>query len=183
MATAQVNGVDGKVNPNAWRQLEQRLPQPANHSSNVRGIATLLEAKPRAPTELELDLLRRSVAQTNRQLSYRLALTTVEPLVLYKWYFNAASVTRVWRRRQRAQWRPPSPRLRPSTKIQRLARHLDIAREHHAVSTAITGRPDTVLPSQLEKKTENPRPDTPAGALPDFVYQTPPLYLGCWLFT
>jgi hypothetical protein len=39
-----------------------------------------------------------------------------------------------------AEYRPSSPRLRPSPKIQRHVDDLDIAREHYAARSGITGR-------------------------------------------
>ena len=53
--------------PKARRQREQRLPQPADYGGDVRGIAALLEAKPKAGAELELDVLGSTAAHTHRQ--------------------------------------------------------------------------------------------------------------------
>ena len=74
VATTKVDWLDGEIDPNTRWQREQRLPQPANHSRHIRGIAALLEAKPKTGTELELDLLGRSAAHTHRQQRQGLAL-------------------------------------------------------------------------------------------------------------
>lgn len=74
MTATKIDWLDGEVDPNARRQGEQRLPQPANHRSYVRRIATFLKAQPKAATELELDLLRDCTSQPHGQQRKCLAL-------------------------------------------------------------------------------------------------------------
>jgi len=74
VATTKIDWLDREIDPNARRQREQRLPQPADYGGDVRGITALLEAKPKAGTELELDLLGSSAAHTHRQQCQSLAL-------------------------------------------------------------------------------------------------------------
>ena len=57
VSTAKIDGLDREIDPNARWQREQGLPQPADYGGDVRGIAALLETKPKADAELELDLL------------------------------------------------------------------------------------------------------------------------------
>ncbi len=74
VATTKIDWLDREVDPNARRQGEQRLPQPANDSGHVRRIAALLETKPEPRTELELDLFRRGAGQPHWQQRQSLAL-------------------------------------------------------------------------------------------------------------
>ena len=74
VATTKIDWLDREVDPNTWRQCEQRLPQPANHGCHVRGIAAFLETKPKPGTELKLDLFRSGASQPYRQQRERLAL-------------------------------------------------------------------------------------------------------------
>jgi hypothetical protein len=74
VATAKIDWLDCEVDPNAWWQREQRLPQPADYGGDVRGVAALLEPKPKAGPELELDLLGNRTAHTYRQQRQSLAL-------------------------------------------------------------------------------------------------------------
>ena len=67
VATTKIDWLDREIDPNARWQREQRLPQPADYGGDVRGIAALLETKPKAGAELELDLLGSSAAHTHRQ--------------------------------------------------------------------------------------------------------------------
>ena len=67
VTTAQIDWLDGEVDPNARWQREHGLPQPGDDSSNVRRIAALFETKPQTSTELELDLLGSSATQPNGQ--------------------------------------------------------------------------------------------------------------------
>ena len=74
MAAPKIDWLDREIDPNARRQREQRLPQPANHRRHVRGIAPFLETKPKPRAELELNLLRNGARQAHRQQRERLAL-------------------------------------------------------------------------------------------------------------
>ncbi len=74
MATTKIDRLDREIDPDARWQSEQRLPKPADYGGDVRGIAPLLEAKPKAGAELELDLLGSSAAHTHRQQRQSLAL-------------------------------------------------------------------------------------------------------------
>ncbi|HEY0469306.1 MAG TPA: hypothetical protein VGC79_34180 [Polyangiaceae bacterium] len=67
MTTAKIDWIDGEIDPNAWWQREQRLPQPANYRRHVRRIAAFLETKPKTATELELDWLRDGTRQPHWQ--------------------------------------------------------------------------------------------------------------------
>jgi hypothetical protein len=75
VATTKIDWLDREIDPNARWQREQRLPKPADHGGDVRGIAAFLEAKPKAGAELELNLLRGSAAHTHRQQRQSLALS------------------------------------------------------------------------------------------------------------
>lgn len=79
VATTKIDWLDREIDPNAPRQREHRLPQPANQSRQVRGIAALLEAKPKTGTELELDLLGRRTSHTHRQQRQGLAFHSCRP--------------------------------------------------------------------------------------------------------
>ena len=74
VATTKIDWLDREIDPNTRWQREQRLPQPANHSRHVGGIATLFKAKPKTGTELELDLFSRGAGQAHRQQCQCLAL-------------------------------------------------------------------------------------------------------------
>jgi len=74
VATTKIDWLDREIDPNARWQREQRLPQPADYGGDVRGIAALLEAKPKAGAELELYLLRSGAGQPHRQQRQGLAL-------------------------------------------------------------------------------------------------------------
>ena len=67
VAPTKIDWLDREIDPNTRWQREQRLPQPANHSRHVRRLATLLETQSKANSELELDLLGRSAADTHWQ--------------------------------------------------------------------------------------------------------------------
>ncbi len=67
VTTAKIDWLDGEIDPNAWWQREQRLPQPANHRRHIRRIAAFIETKPKTATELELDLLRDGTRQPHWQ--------------------------------------------------------------------------------------------------------------------
>jgi hypothetical protein len=67
VAATKIDWLDREIDPNARWQREQRLPQPADYGGDVRGIAALLEAKPKAGAELELYLLRSGAGQPHRQ--------------------------------------------------------------------------------------------------------------------
>ena len=82
VATTKIDGLDCEIDPNTRRQREQRLPQPANHSRHVRGVAAFLETKSKLGTELELDLLDRSAADTHRQHRESLAFRRCRPVRL-----------------------------------------------------------------------------------------------------
>ena len=73
VATTKIDWLDREIDPNARRQREQRLPQPANHGGHVRRIAAFLETKPKPGTEIELDLFR-NARQPHRQQREGLAL-------------------------------------------------------------------------------------------------------------
>jgi hypothetical protein len=74
VATTKVDWLDGEIDPNTRWQREQRLPQPADNGGDVRGVTALLEAKPKAGAELELDLFRCGAGQPHRQQRESLAL-------------------------------------------------------------------------------------------------------------
>lgn len=74
VATTKIDWLDREIDPNTRWQREQRLPQPANHSRHVGGIAALFKAKPKTGTELEFDLFSRGAGQANRQQGQCLAL-------------------------------------------------------------------------------------------------------------
>lgn len=73
VSTTKIDWLDREIDPNARWKREQGLPQPADYGGDVRGIAALLEAKPKADAELELDLLGSSAAYTHRQQCQSLA--------------------------------------------------------------------------------------------------------------
>ena len=74
VAAPEIDRLNREIDPNARRQREQRLPQPANHGGDVRGVATLVETKPKSGAKLELDLFRCAAGQPHRQQCQRLAL-------------------------------------------------------------------------------------------------------------
>ena len=74
VATTKIDWLDREIDPNARWQREQRLPQPRKDGGDVRGIAALLEAKPKAGAELELDLFRGGAGQPHWQQGQSLAL-------------------------------------------------------------------------------------------------------------
>ena len=74
VATTEIDKLDREIDPNARRQREQRLPHPANHGGDLRGVATLVEMKPKSGANLELDLFRCAAGQPQRQQCHRLAL-------------------------------------------------------------------------------------------------------------
>jgi len=79
VAPTKIDWLDREIDPNARWQREQRLPQPADYGSDVRGIASLLEPKPKTGAELELDLLCSRTAHTHRQQCQSLALDRGRP--------------------------------------------------------------------------------------------------------
>ena len=74
VAPTKIDWLDREIDPNARWQREQRLPQPADNGGDVRGVTALLEAKPKAGAELELDLFRCGAGQPHRQQRQSLAL-------------------------------------------------------------------------------------------------------------
>lgn len=74
VAPTKIDWLDREIDPNARRQREQRLPQPADYGGDVCGITAFLEAKPKPATELELDLFRCGAGQPHRQQRQSLAL-------------------------------------------------------------------------------------------------------------
>lgn len=77
--TTKIDWRDREIDPNARWQSEQRLPQPANHRSHVRGIAAFFETKPKTGTELELDLFRSGARQPHWQERQSFALHRCRP--------------------------------------------------------------------------------------------------------